>query len=144
MELRSISAAERYRARSLLVASELPVADLDDPAIELFGAFDVERMVGVVGLQRCDDVGLLRSLAVDGSRRSAGVGRALCEHVLDLAHERGLADVYLLTTEAADYFARLGFAYVDRASAPVSIRATAQFVSLCSSTARVMRFAKPV
>src|SRR3954468_18450739 len=144
MELRAVSASERDDARSLLVANALPVADLDDPAIELFGAFDAERLIGVVGLQRCDDLGLLRSLAVERSRRSSGAGRALCEHVLELARTRGLAGVYLLTTDAADYFIRLGFAYVDRASAPVSIRATAQFGSLCSASARVMRFAKPV
>jgi len=139
MELRHLSPSELERARPLLVANDLPVADLDDPANELFGAFDAGDLIGVVGLQRCDGVGLLRSLAVASSRRTAGIGRALCDHVLDIAREHGFGAVYLMTTGAADYFAGLGFTPVERADAPASIRTTAQFASLCPASAKILR-----
>lgn len=138
MELRRLSRGELEHARPLLVANGLPIDDLEDPANELFGAFDADALIGIVGLQRCGDLGLLRSLAVDPSRRAHGVGRALCDRVLEDARERGYAEIYLLTTGAADYFARLGFVDVERADVPPEIRATAQFSTLCPATARVM------
>jgi amino-acid N-acetyltransferase len=123
----------------LLVANDLPVDDLEDPAIELFAAFDTDALIGVIGLQHCDGVGLLRSLAVDPSRRTKGVGRALCDHVVEVARGHGFDEVYLLTTGAADYFAMLGFARVERAAVPAAIRTTAQFATLCPASADVMR-----
>jgi amino-acid N-acetyltransferase len=126
-------------ARDLLVASELPVDDLDDPAITLLGAFDGASLVGVVGLQRCGEHALLRSLAVVPAQRARGLGRLLCNHVEVLARAGSATELYLLTTAAADYFARLGYEPVERDGAPDAIRATAQFASLCPSSARVLR-----
>ena len=139
MELRPLALDDREQARALLASNDLPVDDLDDPANSLFAAFDGEELVGVIGLQRCDGIGLLRSLAVAMSRRTHGTGRALCDRVLDAARAGGFDEVYLLTTGAADYFARLGFETVERAAVPDAIRATAQFGSLCPASARVMR-----
>lgn len=65
--------------KALLVASELPIDDLDDPSIELLALRVDGRLAGVVGLQRLDGCALLRSLAVDGSVRSNGCGAALCD-----------------------------------------------------------------
>lgn len=126
-------------ARPLLAASELPTDDLADPAIRLFGAFDGGALVGVVGLQTCDRVGLLRSLAVAPAMRERGIARVLCERVIELARAEQLAAVWLLTTSAKDYFARHGFVAVGRETAPAELRSTAQFSSLCPSSATVMR-----
>jgi len=139
MLLDHLSPDHRDRVRQLLVANELPVGDLDDPTNELIGAFDGEDLLGVVGLQRCDGVGLLRSLAVAEARRANGIGRLLCEHVVATARAHGYTDLYLLTTGAADYFARQGFSDVGREDVPAAIRMTAQFAGLCPASARVMR-----
>ena len=47
--------------------------------------------------------------------------------------------VFLLTTAAQRFFEKLDYAVIDRAAAPVAIRASAQFASLCPETAAVMR-----
>lgn len=126
-------------ARALLEAAELPTDDLADPAIRMFGAFDGGALVGVVGVQSCDRMGLLRSLAVAPAMRERGIAAMLCERVIELARAEQLAAVWLLTTGAKDYFARHGFIAVARETAPAEIRTTAQFSSLCPSSATVMR-----
>jgi amino-acid N-acetyltransferase len=134
----TIRPIEPSAAAALLAAADLPIDDLADPTVQLLGAFDPE-LVGVIGLQVCGDVGLLRSLAVDPAHRARGIARLLCSALFERCRELHLHDLYLLTTSAADYFPRLGFAAIDRAQAPDSIRHTAQFTSLCPSTAVVMR-----
>jgi ABC-type transport system involved in Fe-S cluster assembly fused permease/ATPase subunit len=39
--------------------------------------------------------------------------------------------MYLLTTSAADFFARLGYKRLERDEAPGAIRATSEFAALC-------------
>lgn len=137
--LRRLGDGELTAVRALLAASELPVDDLMNPAISLIGAFHGRDLVGVVGLEACGWVGLLRSLAVADAYRGRGVARELCASLFALAAERGLETLFLLTTTAADYFARLGFVPIHRDAAPPAIQATTQFVSLCPASARVMR-----
>lgn len=143
MELSPLGPAHRDAARALAAASALPVEDLDDPAVELFGAFDAGALVGVIGLQRCDGRGLLRSLAVAPPARARGVAAALCQELFALAARRGLPELWLLTTSAHDYFVRHGFSAVAREATPAEIRATAQFSALCPASAVVMRRALP-
>jgi len=134
IELRTLESLE---AASLLLAAQgLPTDDLRDPTIMLVGAFVADALVGVIGLQACDEVALLRSLAVDPTHRDRGIAAALCERVFVLAGER---DLYLLTESADGYFVRMGFEPIERATVPTAIRATAQFSTLCSSSARIMR-----
>jgi amino-acid N-acetyltransferase len=139
VELRRLGDGEISAARALLAACELPVDDLANPAISLIGAFHGHDLVGVIGLEACESVGLLRSLAVAGGHRGRGVARDLCDHLFALATERGIETLFLLTTTAADYFARLGFVAIDRDAAPGSIQTTTQFASICPTSARVMR-----
>ena len=138
-DLHVIAPVTADAARALLVANELPVDDLGDPAITLFGAFAYGSLAGVVGLQSYGTVGLLRSLAVAPEHRDRGIAHALCERVFELARARSLAPLYLLTTGAADYFTRHGFVAIERDLAPPEIRASAQFATLCPASARVMR-----
>lgn len=139
MTLRELTPDDLRAACALLAADDLPTADLADPAITLVGAFDGESLAGVIGLQACDGVGLLRSLAVAPAHRDRGIARRLCERVFELAAERRLALLWLLTTSARDYFTRHGFAVVARDAAPAAVRATAQFASMCPSSAQLMR-----
>ena len=126
-------------ARALLAAADLPTDDLDDASISLVGAFDGDGLAGMVGLQTCESLGLLRSLAVRLERRGSGIARILCERVFDLATNRSMPALWLLTTSARDYFTKHGFEVVPRVDVPDAIRATAQFSSLCPSSAHVMR-----
>lgn len=135
----SIQPGSLAEVRGLLAASMLPTDDLHDPAIELLGAWDGAALVGAVGLQRCGDAGLLRSLVVAPAWQGRGLGHELCARVVTLARRRDLTALYLLTTTAADFFRRLGYRDAARDAVPAEIRATAEFASLCPSTATVLR-----
>ena len=135
MDLRPLERDDLPAARALLTSADLPTDDFDDPTVELVGAFVDATLIGVIGHQACGDVGLLRSLAVVAGHRNAGIAAALCAHVLAAS----TTEMWLLTTTAHDYFARHGFVEVSRELAPPSIQATAQFSTLCPSSARVMR-----
>lgn len=138
IELRDLDVGELDAARALLSACDLPVDDLADANIALAGAFEGTAMLGVIGLQTCGAIGLLRSLAVDPAHRTRRIARLLCERVIVTAAERNLASVWLLTTTAADYFAKLGFERVARDVAPAELQATQQFSTLCPASAVVM------
>lgn len=139
MNLRNLHPDDLPAARELLASSDLPIDDIDDPAITFIGAFEDATLVGVVGLQNCDGTGLLRSLAVSPQYREHGIARQLCERVFEMTKERKLDSLWLLTTSAKDYFTRHAFETVSRDAAPAAIRSTAQFASLCPSSAHVMR-----
>ena len=138
MKVRALDAQDMPAARALLVSADLPIDDIDDPAISFIGAYAGAELVGVVGLQDCAGTGLLRSLAVSPQRRGEGIARQLCELVFELATARKLDALWLLTTSAHEYFTRYGFEAVPRDAAPDAIRATAQFAALCPSSAQVM------
>jgi amino-acid N-acetyltransferase len=93
----------------------------------------------VAGLERFGPVGLLRSLAVSTGARGRGLGRALVSAIEDEARSSGIADLYLLTTTADEFFSRLGYVRIARDETPVAIASTAQFSALCPSSAVVMR-----
>jgi amino-acid N-acetyltransferase len=97
------------------------------------------KLVGVVGLELYDGSALLRSAAVEESWRGSGVGKVLVDRALDLARERGVEDVYLLTTTAEEYFPKFGFTCVSRDSVVGGVRSSVEFQTACPASATVMR-----
>ncbi|HKE03763.1 MAG TPA: GNAT family N-acetyltransferase [Blastocatellia bacterium] len=91
---------------SLLAEVNLP----PEGVAEHFGRFLVAResgkIIGCVGEERYGNISLLRSLAVSPGAQRGGVGRALTEQLLDEAGSLGVREIVLLTTTAADFFAR--------------------------------------
>jgi amino-acid N-acetyltransferase len=122
----------------LLDECGLPHADLDAPAVRLFGFFVDDELAGMVGLECHGRVGLLRSLAVAQQQRGTGLGAVMAAHAERRADEFGLDELYLLTMTAADFFKRLGYRAADRSDVPDAIRGTAQFSGLCPSSSAVM------
>ncbi len=130
--LRPAREADRDAVAALLAAARLPT-DLDGwfPADACVAEAD-GRIVGIVGLERGGDAVLLRSVAVDAAARGAGLGARL---VADRLREAGARRAFLLTTDAAAWFERLGFARGPRESAPPALAATRQFTELCPASA---------
>jgi amino-acid N-acetyltransferase len=123
----------------LLNAASLPSDDLRDEHLDHFLVAGPEgRPSGVIGLEVYGRAALLRSLAVDESMRSQGVGLALVHRAETYAAERGVDSIYLLTTTAERFFQRLGYARCERSAAPASIRATSEFSSLCPASSAFM------
>jgi amino-acid N-acetyltransferase len=129
-------------AHRLLETCGLPHADLDTPAVRLFGLYFDDELAAMVGIEACDQTcsqtakaGLLRSLAVAPPHRGTGLGAVMTAHAERRADEFGLDELYLLTTGAAGFFRRLGYRVADRTEAPEAILATAQFAGLCPASA---------
>jgi amino-acid N-acetyltransferase len=125
---------------ALLSSSGLPISNLDRQSqVHLFGARSEGKLIGVVGIEVYAPVWLLRSLVVAPEFRNGGGGRALATHAETRASQLGVQDLYLLTTTAAGFFARLGYEVVSRADAPMTIAQTTQFAGLCPSSSAFMR-----
>jgi amino-acid N-acetyltransferase len=138
VELRTASSADLESVFSLLDRSGLPTAGVADNFSQFLVAEADGRLVGVVGLELYGESALLRSAAVEESWRGSGVGRVLVERALDLARERGIEDVYLLTTTAENYFPKFGFVCVRRDEVAQGVQSSVEFRSACPESATVM------
>jgi amino-acid N-acetyltransferase len=116
----------------------LPSTDVGEHLPGFLVARADRELAGVVGIEPCGTEALLRSVCVVADRRGRGIARALCAGVEAVARGTGARELYLLTTDAQAYFERHGFAVCKREDAAPAIQGTAQFRTLCPSTATVM------
>jgi amino-acid N-acetyltransferase len=139
VEFRPATAADADALRSFLSAAGLP-ADADPAREELLLAVRGDAIVGCVGLEVRRGDALLRSLAVAPEQRGSGLGDALLGRMLAHARAIHVDAVWLLALGGTEgWFAKRGFAAVDRAAAPPAIAATAQFKASACAEARCMR-----
>lgn len=118
--------------------AELPHQDLGGKSKRFFCASVAGEIVGYVGLEISGPEALLRSAVIFIRARRQGLGRAMIERLLALAGEYGIERVWLLTTSAPGFFAKLGFDDVERATVPPAIAASEEFTDLCPATAVCM------
>jgi amino-acid N-acetyltransferase len=128
---------------ALLSTSGLPTADIERHIQSFVIARWHGHLIGTVGFENYGELGLLRSLCVEKSRRGQGTGRSLVSAIEAVVSTHGVREVYLLTTAAARYFETKGFATIPRDQAPDEIRQTTEFRSLCPSSAICMRKSLP-
>lgn len=119
----------------LLAEASLPAPERFE---HFFGCGKQDAPQGVVGLELYGQEALLRSLSVDREARGRGCARALVAQAEQYALQRGVRRIYLLTTTAADFFARLGYKSLGRDEAPDAIRATSEFAALCPVSSVLM------
>ncbi len=124
----------------LLTERGLPVEDLTPDKLDQFlvARDDTGGVIGCVGLEPFGHAGLLRSLAVSAVNEGAGIGALLVLAVERRAMENRLKTLYLLTTDAAEYFRRLGYRDVVRDRVPASVRSSEEFARLCPASATCM------
>ena len=89
-------------------------------------------LVGTVAVEAYGGAGLLRSLAVRESYRNRGIATELLSRAIAYAQSKGIAQCFLLTSTAEDYFIEHGFEAVSRDSVPKEIAANGR-VSLAVS-----------
>lgn len=137
--------ADLAAVQALLGASQLPYVDLTATHMaDFLVARDATGVVrGSIGLERYGSAGLLRSLAVDSSRRGAGVGQALLQRLQEGAAASGIQRLFLLTTTAAQFFHRHGYALCTRADVPADMLLSTEFASLCPASANCMFIGLP-
>ena len=123
----------------LLAQCGLPSDDIRSEYLPDFVlAMEGETPVGVAGLQVFGASGLVRSVGVAPSSRLRGLGSQLLSAVEARARERGVHQLYLLTTDASAFFAKHGYSEYSRCSAPDEVQSCSQFGSSCCSTATLM------
>lgn len=123
----------------LLTSLGLPTAGLPDHLSTALVALDGDSIVGCAALELYGKDALLRSVAVAAASQGLGIGNALFEAIIGLAKEKGVAQIYLLTETASDYFARRGFVAVERDHVPDSVQKSVEFTSACPASALAMR-----
>lgn len=123
----------------LLERSRLPRDGLIDHLSTTIVARQDGRIVGSAALEMYPGAALLRSVAVDPALHGQGLGHELTQAALEMAREQGVTSVYLLTTTAAGFFPKFGFAEIARDEVPSAVKASVEFTSACPSSATVMR-----
>ncbi|MBI4243697.1 MAG: GNAT family N-acetyltransferase [Planctomycetes bacterium] len=129
---------DKKEIESLLSESTLPYQDISDHLNNFIVAKENGRLIGSIAIEHYKQIGLLRSLAVLGSYRNKGTGKALYERLISHAHLLGIKKIYLLTSSAEKFFAKLGFSNVQRNDIPEQIANTKEFKVYCPSTAVCM------
>ncbi len=123
----------------LLNRYSLPTSDLKkNDKVQLFGAYQNENLIACIGVEIYGKTALLRSLAVVSECRKEGFGKKLSEYLENYCKQKGVKEVYLLTETAEEYFEKLGFIIKKREEAPLVIKGTTQFSSLCPSSSKFM------
>ncbi len=143
MRLRAATRDDLAAVTRLLSASELPLDGVEANLAGFIVAEEADGIAGVIGIERYGEAALLRSAAVSLDSRGNGLGSRLVRELLERAAAGGVAEIYLLTTTAEEYFPRFGFTRSSRAQVPESVRASREFRGACPDTAVVMKRALP-
>ena len=137
--VRRSRASDWAEVRQLLSSAELPIEDLQPAMLEHFLiAESAGAIVGLIGLQIYETIGLLRSLVVSASARRSGLGGKLIGALESAAQAAGITELWLLTIDAEKFFERQGFEAVPREAVPDLIRRSEEFAELCPDSANLM------
>jgi N-acetylglutamate synthase-like GNAT family acetyltransferase len=124
---------------AVLRSRRLPFDGAEEHLAGFIVALRDGHVVGTAGIEVYGEVGLVRSVAVELGSAGIGLGRLLVETLLHRARARDLRALYLLTTDAQDYFTRFGFDQVTRADLPAALSASTQLRGSCPTSAQAMR-----
>lgn len=139
ISVRELEPPDVLTLRAMLAAADLPTAEIDRAGARYIKLCRGGETIAFAGLEAHGRDALLRSVVVHPVERGRGAGRHVVEAALAGAAKAGIATVYLLTTTAPEFFARLGFAVVPRDQVPPAIARTSEFATLCPASAVCMR-----
>ena len=125
---------------ALLDAAALPTEDLERSSMAQFlvARDESEKVIGTIGVERYGRAALLRSLVVAPEIRNLELGTRLVSRLEARCRSWAMADLFLLTTTAQDFFARQGYQAIEREAIPAAVRAAAEFTRLCPDSAVCM------
>ena len=138
MNIRTAVPGDIAAISSLLAENELPIDDIKENKVFFYVGETNKDILGVIGIEIYDGVGLLRSLAIKETLKNTGLGSQLVSFLIDRAKKQNLKNLYLLTTTAELYFPKFGFKPIDRKEVPESIQSTKEFKEICPDSAIVM------
>ena len=139
MTFRAGEQSDIHRIKSILKSADLPYEDIDLGKQDFIAVIQGTKIIGTVGLEPYDEIGLLRSLAVEDACRGRGLGRALVIEMTRHAKDKGIKQLFLLTLTADRFFEREGFERISRESMPEAIQNTTEFTSICPVSSVCMK-----
>jgi amino-acid N-acetyltransferase len=125
-------------AIELLKQNNLPTEDIT-PGTQLFVVEDGNEVIATVAVEYDYDDALLRSLSVSETKRGSGIGSELVSFIEDYVRRQGVRNMFLLTTTAADFFAKRGYKVIDRSNVPEFIQKTKEYSVICASSSTLMK-----
>jgi amino-acid N-acetyltransferase len=138
LTMRPATSADLPVVLELLEIAKLPTAGVKDHFQNFMLAMENNTLLGCAGLEIHGQAGLLRSVAVNASHQSNGIGSSLVKSILEYARTRQLSSAFLLTETAQTYFPRFGFKRITRAEIPASLQASEELRGACPDSAVVM------
>lgn len=123
----------------LLSDNNLPVSDIKKDCISFFKAVENNNIIGIIGLEKYKNTGLLRSLAVKDGYKNLKIGERLVRYLFTFCQGKNIDELYLLTTTAEKYFKKFKFEKIERPKVPEEIMQTDEFKNICPESASVMR-----
>jgi len=124
--------------RALLERSGLPTSDLGWARPDFAVVRENGEVIAAGALQRFGSSALLRSVVVAPDRREKGLGQTVVSELERLARAAHIDQLILLTQSAAEFFAHQGYRVIERSSAPQDMQGSAEFRTLCPSSATCM------
>jgi amino-acid N-acetyltransferase len=138
LNVRAATLEDLQNVLNLLEAAKLPTVGVKDHIQNFILEIEHNRLLGCAGLEIHGQTGLLRSVAINPSRRSNGVGSRLVKSILEHSKTQQLSSIFLLTETAENYFPRFGFKQVSRAKIPASLSGSQELRGACPDSAVVM------
>ncbi len=123
----------------LLMKKQKLVSEEIKEHLENFYVIKYENeIIGCAGIEHYEDVGLLRSVAIDTRFQGKGLGKKIVSKMLSVAQEKGIVYLYLLTDTAENFFKRFSFKIISRNKVDKRIKQTYEYSTGCEETAIVM------
>ncbi len=137
--IRQATGEEQTRLLHMLEEAGLPTSDLQkDPDTRFLVAATDDTILGCVGIEFYGSLVLIRSLAVSATLRNQGIGSNLLRAAEEFSYDHGARHAYLLTVTAEEFFRRRGYSRVERTLTPLPIASSAEYSSVCPSSAVLM------
>jgi amino-acid N-acetyltransferase len=137
VEIELVTEKDEEDIIELLTDANLPIEDLTTDKLKNFLVARGKdgSVIGTVGVESYQDVGLLRSLVVHPGYRGRGVGKELTKELESFARQMGIKVLFLLTMTAVDFFPKLGYRVTQRSDVPYQVTETYEFKSACPVSA---------
>jgi amino-acid N-acetyltransferase len=139
MQISRAQEEKRSEIIDLLRNNNLPAADLPLKIDDFFIADEKDKIVGVIGMERYESSGLLRSMVVHSDYRNRNIAHALITALERKAIATGVSEIYLLTETADKYFGKKGYQVITRSEVPPEVQTSSEFSHVCPATAIVMK-----
>lgn len=122
----------------LLSDNDLPFKGVAEGLGSFLVIRDGREIIGCAGLEIHGRIGLLRSVAVKKERQGQGLGMTLISRVFNLARNRNIKKLYLLTSNSSQFFSRFGFERIERNKIDPVLQQADMFTYCCACSSDVM------